>query len=79
MEPRIAQLNCAYMGIFKDMLGYARLNRGAVILENVSRASPSRWSHFVAGLRMDEQLGRWLRGAVWGEEPKGKGSNRVKS
>jgi len=52
----IAQLNCAYMGIFKDMLGYARLNRGSVILENVSHASAKRWERFVVSLKMDEKL-----------------------
>jgi len=52
----IAQLNCAYMGIFKDMLGYARLNRGSVILENVTHASAKRWEKFVASLKMDEKL-----------------------
>ncbi|CAK9106753.1 unnamed protein product [Durusdinium trenchii] len=52
----IAQLNCAYMGIFKDMLGYARLNRGSVILENVSRSSKHRWTKFVESLQMDEKL-----------------------
>lgn len=52
----IAQLNCAYMGIFNDMLGYARLNRGSVILENVSHASAKRWERFVVSLKMDEKL-----------------------
>lgn len=52
----IAQLNCAYMGVFKDMLGYARLNRGSVILENVSHASAKRWERFVVSLKMDEKL-----------------------
>ena len=52
----IAQLNCAYMGIFKDMLGYARLNRGSVILENVNHASAKRWEKFVVSLNMDEKL-----------------------
>ena len=42
---RIAQLNCAYMGIFKDMLGYARLNRGG---------GAGRVSHGVrSGVRME--------------------------
>lgn len=44
------------MGIFKDMLGYARLNRGSVILENVTHASAKRWEKFVASLKMDEKL-----------------------
>ncbi|CAJ1356218.1 unnamed protein product [Effrenium voratum] len=52
----IAQLNCAYLGIFKDMLGYARLNRGSIILDNVIDVSAKRWNRFTASLRMDEKL-----------------------
>mmetsp|Transcript_38120 Transcript_38120/g.71030 ORF Transcript_38120/g.71030 Transcript_38120/m.71030 type:complete len:114 (-) Transcript_38120:9-350(-) len=52
----IAQLNCAYMGIFKDMLGFARLNRGSVILGNIPHVAPKRWNGFVESLKMDEKL-----------------------
>lgn len=52
----IAQLNCAYFGIFKDMLGFARLNRGSVILDNIPHVSPKRWKTFVDSLKMDEKL-----------------------
>ena len=37
-------------------LGYARLNRGSIILDNVIDVSAKRWNRFTASLRMDEML-----------------------
>eukprot|EP00930_Biecheleria_cincta_P070401 TRINITY_DN58038_c0_g1_i1.p1 TRINITY_DN58038_c0_g1~~TRINITY_DN58038_c0_g1_i1.p1 ORF type:complete len:1102 (-),score=195.31 TRINITY_DN58038_c0_g1_i1:142-3447(-) len=52
----IAQLNCAYLGIFTDMFGLARLNRGRVTLEIMPSVSAKRWQRFIASLNFDEKL-----------------------
>jgi len=52
----IAQLNCSYQSIYMDMLGFARLNRGKIIVETMSQVSQKNWSKFVASLRLDDRL-----------------------
>jgi len=50
----IAQLNSAYQSTFLDMLGYARLNRGKVVVETMPSVGKSRWRRFVDELHLDE-------------------------
>jgi len=50
----VAQLNCAYQATYQDMVGYARLNRGKIVTENVPHVSKRRWESFVSSLKLDE-------------------------
>lgn len=50
----VAQLNCAYQCMFQDMVGYARLNRGKIVVESMATVSKARWDAFVESLRLDE-------------------------
>merc|ERR1711988_1074812 len=43
----IAQLNGAYQVVYEDMVGYARLNRAAVIVTTLEQVSEKRWAHFL--------------------------------
>eukprot|EP00933_Yihiella_yeosuensis_P022235 TRINITY_DN1749_c0_g1_i15.p1 TRINITY_DN1749_c0_g1~~TRINITY_DN1749_c0_g1_i15.p1 ORF type:complete len:200 (-),score=58.08 TRINITY_DN1749_c0_g1_i15:117-716(-) len=52
----IAQLNGAYAAVYKDMVGYARLNRGKTVCEMMDQASAKRWDAFIAALGLDERL-----------------------
>eukprot|EP00931_Biecheleriopsis_adriatica_P078393 TRINITY_DN5185_c0_g1_i1.p1 TRINITY_DN5185_c0_g1~~TRINITY_DN5185_c0_g1_i1.p1 ORF type:complete len:1127 (+),score=272.86 TRINITY_DN5185_c0_g1_i1:63-3443(+) len=52
----IAQLNQAYQTIFRDMEGFARLNRAAVTVKTLEQISDKRWAKFLSGLKMDERL-----------------------
>merc|ERR1719181_611119 len=52
----VAQLNGAYQLVYEDMVGYARLNRGSIIVATVEGLSAKRWANFLAGLRLDERL-----------------------
>lgn len=52
----IAQLNCAYQSTFEDMLGYARLNRGKILVETMPSVSHKRWEHFVRSLKLDDPV-----------------------
>ncbi|CAE8684014.1 unnamed protein product [Polarella glacialis] len=52
----VAQLNGAYMAVYTNMLGYARLNRGKVIYQTVAHVSSNHWSRFLAGLSLDQRL-----------------------
>eukprot|EP00933_Yihiella_yeosuensis_P022233 TRINITY_DN1749_c0_g1_i1.p1 TRINITY_DN1749_c0_g1~~TRINITY_DN1749_c0_g1_i1.p1 ORF type:complete len:1119 (-),score=302.68 TRINITY_DN1749_c0_g1_i1:295-3651(-) len=52
----IAQLNGAYAAVYKDMVGYARLNRGKTVCEMMDQASAKRWGEFIASLGLDERL-----------------------
>merc|ERR1719376_1306152 len=38
------------------MVGYARLNRGSVIVTTVEALSAKRWARFLSGLRLDERM-----------------------
>jgi len=51
----IAQLNCAYQATYLDMLGYARLNRGKIVVEVMPTVANWRWQKFLASLRLDER------------------------
>eukprot|EP00930_Biecheleria_cincta_P049784 TRINITY_DN3498_c0_g1_i1.p1 TRINITY_DN3498_c0_g1~~TRINITY_DN3498_c0_g1_i1.p1 ORF type:complete len:1119 (+),score=213.89 TRINITY_DN3498_c0_g1_i1:76-3432(+) len=52
----IAQLNGAYTAHYDDMVGYARLNRGKVIVITMQSVSQKRWGKFLKSLRLDEKL-----------------------
>jgi hypothetical protein len=51
----IAQLNCSYQSTYQDMVGFARLNRGKIVVEAMSTVAHWRWEKFVASLRLDER------------------------
>eukprot|EP00931_Biecheleriopsis_adriatica_P044430 TRINITY_DN2541_c0_g1_i4.p1 TRINITY_DN2541_c0_g1~~TRINITY_DN2541_c0_g1_i4.p1 ORF type:complete len:578 (-),score=111.83 TRINITY_DN2541_c0_g1_i4:275-1930(-) len=52
----VAQLNGAYQMVFEDMVGYARLNRGNIIITTIQGISNKRWSRFLSTLKLDERL-----------------------
>merc|ERR1712050_474991 len=52
----IAQLSCSYVSTYLDMLGFARLNRGKIVVEAMISISSSRWLKFVESLHLDERL-----------------------
>jgi len=49
-----AQLNCSYQAKYRDMIGYARLNRGKIVVEAMQVITEARWRAFVDSLRLDE-------------------------
>jgi len=49
----IAQLNCAYGATFQDMLGFARLKRGNIVVEAMLSVGQARWAGFVRSLELD--------------------------
>lgn len=52
----IAQLNGAYTAHYDDMVGYARLNRGKVIVITMQNVSQKRWGRFLQTVKLDEKL-----------------------
>jgi hypothetical protein len=52
----IAQLCCAYDTIYRDMLGFARLNRIDILVDTVPQISESRWNRFVEFMAFDSKL-----------------------
>jgi hypothetical protein len=53
----IAQLNCSYVYIYNNMLGFARLKRAETIVESLSASGPDRnWQKFIENLKLDERL-----------------------
>jgi uncharacterized membrane protein YgcG len=52
----IAQLNGAYQVVYEDMVGYARLNRAAIIVTTLEQVSEKRWSHFLQTQKFEERL-----------------------
>merc|ERR1719247_1297924 len=52
----IAQLSCAYSSVYKDMVGYARLERAETIVDLMPTVSKSRWQSFVKSLRLHSRL-----------------------
>lgn len=70
----IAQLNCSYEYIYQDMVGNARLQRVAVIVETLATVSEERWRRFAKSLRLHEKVefnegDVGLAGAVQVHEP----------
>merc|ERR1719446_400469 len=52
----IAQLNGAYQVVYEDMVGYARLNRAAIIVTTMEQVSEKRWSRFLETQKFEERL-----------------------
>lgn len=52
----VAQLNRAYEYIYKDMLGFARLNRANLIVDGVSKCSQAKWEKFLEALALDQKI-----------------------
>merc|ERR1719464_726279 len=52
----IAQLSCSYASTYQDMLGFARLNRGKIVVESMASVSQVRWQRFATNLHLDERL-----------------------
>uniref|UniRef100_A0A7S4RT41 Globin domain-containing protein n=1 Tax=Alexandrium monilatum TaxID=311494 RepID=A0A7S4RT41_9DINO len=50
----IAQMNCAYQCVYEDMVGYARLNRGKIVMESMPSVAKWRWERFIGSLKLDE-------------------------
>jgi len=52
----VAQLNGAYQAVYDDMVGYARLTRGKVIVTTVESVAAYRWKRFIDNLKFEERL-----------------------
>jgi len=52
----IAQLSCAYSAVYQDMVGYARLERGTIIVEIMPFISHKKWQAFVASLAFHRKI-----------------------
>jgi len=52
----VAQLVGAYSMTFEDMMGFARLKRGAKVVEALGLTSYARWSAFVRALDLDKPV-----------------------
>jgi len=52
----VAQLISAYSTMFKDMKGYARLDRAKVIVSEMEQVTQKSWSRFLAKLNFEEKL-----------------------
>jgi len=52
----IAQLSCAYMATYRDMLGFARLNRGRIVTDTMPSVGSKRWSTFVDSLKLEDRV-----------------------
>uniref|UniRef100_A0A7S2QH07 Globin family profile domain-containing protein n=2 Tax=Zooxanthella nutricula TaxID=1333877 RepID=A0A7S2QH07_9DINO len=50
-----AQLNSAYQSTYLDMVGFARLNRGKIVIESMPSVSRRRWESVSKSLRLDEK------------------------
>jgi len=50
----IAQLNCSYDYVYQDMVGFARLTRAELIVDNLASCPLVRWQRFVSTLRFDQ-------------------------
>jgi len=52
----IAQLNGAYQVVYEDMVGFARLNRAAIIVTTIEQVSDKQWSRFLQAQKFEERL-----------------------
>merc|ERR1719296_384274 len=52
----IAQLSCLYSVTYEDMIGFARLNRGRVVVSTMLNVPRKRWQDFAASLKLDERV-----------------------
>jgi len=51
----VAQLTCAYEVVYNDMVGYARLERVATIVDTMPGVTEKRWETFLDWLKLDEK------------------------
>jgi hypothetical protein len=56
MSLLVAQLSCAYSAVYDDMVGYARLKRGQIIVEIMPSISKKRWNLFMGSLRLHKRI-----------------------
>jgi len=56
MNLLIAQINCSYVYIYQEMVGFARLNRADVIVETLESCSEKSWNAFIENLALDQPL-----------------------
>jgi len=59
----IAQLSCSYITTYQDMLGFARLQRGKIVVEAMPSVASWRWESFVASLKLNQRI-EFLEGDV---------------
>jgi hypothetical protein len=52
----IAQINCSYEIVYQDMVGFARLNRAACIVETLESVPRARWDRFIQSLGLDSDI-----------------------
>merc|ERR1712100_284293 len=52
----IAQLSCAYSSVYDDMVGYARLERGTIIVEMMPSVPKARWYKFSEEMQFSKRL-----------------------
>lgn len=52
----IAQINGAYVMIYKDMVGFSKLNRATAITNAMNAASPVKFAKLVQSLQLEEKL-----------------------
>jgi len=52
----IAQLSCGYHSVYDDMVGYARLERGNIIVEMMPSVPKKRWFKFVEVCEFHKRL-----------------------
>eukprot|EP00929_Paragymnodinium_shiwhaense_P097825 TRINITY_DN5941_c0_g5_i1.p1 TRINITY_DN5941_c0_g5~~TRINITY_DN5941_c0_g5_i1.p1 ORF type:complete len:1087 (-),score=310.40 TRINITY_DN5941_c0_g5_i1:60-3320(-) len=52
----VAQLNLSYEFVYRDVEGFARLNRATLIVEAMNFCSKSRWNKFKANCKFDQKL-----------------------
>jgi hypothetical protein len=52
----IAQLSCAYSSVYEDMVGYARLERGAIIVEMMPNVPKRRFYNFLRDMQFSKRI-----------------------
>lgn len=51
-----AQINCSYVFIYQDMVGFARLQRAGVIVDTLENCPQATWTAFVESLCLNQPL-----------------------
>jgi len=52
----MAQLSCAYSAVYENMLGFARIERGEIIVEVIPDVPKARWYKFVKDMNFSQRL-----------------------
>jgi len=52
----IAQLSSAYQATFNDMVGFARLNRGHIVVATMPKVPEQRWKDYLESLHLDRRI-----------------------